>query len=101
VDNANVGGNPGGDIGSGDIGTGGTNNAAPPGSGGQASGPMQPTSGISLPALGSVPRLLILGGIVLAAVLGWVLRTMGGSLLWGAAACDYGLTTGVPDLRRG
>lgn len=99
VDNANAGG--GGDIGSGDVGSGGSGNAMPPAAGGQASAPMQPTAGISLPGLGSVPRLLILGGILLAAALGWVLRTMGGSLLWGVAACDYGLTTGVPDLRRG
>lgn len=105
VDNANAAsdlggstgdlGGSGGDIGAGDV-------AAPPPSGSTPSiTPVQQASGFTLPALGSVPRLLILGGLLLAAILGWALRVMGGGLLWGTANCDFGLVTGVPDLRRG
>lgn len=94
-----VGGSGGGNISAGGAlgGSGGT-------SGGSGAG--QPTLGVqpvsaSLPALGSVPRLLIAGGIVLAAALGWALRAAALAAFGGAGNCSMGLATGVPDLRKG
>ena len=55
----------------------------------------------SLPKLADVPRMLILGGLLLAGVIGWAISRGGGLLLGAAASCDYGLSTGVPDLRKG
>lgn len=55
----------------------------------------------SLPKLADVPRMLILGGLLLAAAIGWAISRGGGLILGAAASCDYGLTTGVPDLRKG
>jgi hypothetical protein len=44
---------------------------------------------------------LIFGSIVLAALIGWLITSAAGFLLGGAGSCDYGLSTGVPDLRKG
>lgn len=55
----------------------------------------------SLPGLGDVPRGLIVGGILLAGAIGWAVTRYGGVLFGGAGNCDYGLATGVPDLRKG
>lgn len=66
-----------------------------------SAGPAITSAGFTLPGLGDVPRALILGGIVLAGVLGWLLRAAGGVLLGVGSGCRFGLTTGVPDLRKG
>jgi len=53
-----------------------------------------------LPPLGSVPGILIYGGIALAALTGWVLKRVAGSVLGAGATCSHGLQTGLPDLRK-
>lgn len=53
-----------------------------------------------LPELGSIPGMLIIGGLLLASALGWWLQRMGGLIIGGGSACSHGLASGVPDLRK-
>ena len=102
-----VGGSTGDNSGS-TGGTGGGNGLLPGNTDQPSSAPQQTTqqppsqqAASSLPGLGDVPRGLIVGGILLAAAIGWAVTRYGGILFGGAASCDYGLATGVPDLRKG
>lgn len=118
---AGIDGGDGGD-GGGDGGDGGT--VAPPTDGGTPpidsgtpplAGPGTPETGpettppgdlpgtiptSALPALGSVPMALILGGMLLAGGLGWYIRRAGMVLFGGASTCTHGLKAGIPDLRK-
>lgn len=62
--------------------------------------PLAPVSAPGLPPLNSVPTLMSLAGLGLAAAAGWYLRRAGGLLFGGAGACSHGLQTGLPDLRK-
>jgi hypothetical protein len=97
-----VGGSTGGGIPGGSL-PGSTGGGDTTGSGGTGTQPTTPVAqtGLTLPPLGAVPKMIVLGGLVLAAALGWVLQTAGGALLGGAGPCSFGLNKGVPDLRKG
>ncbi len=78
---------------------------AAPGSAGaaDAAGSLFPTSGEQapgLPKLFSIPGMLLLGALLLAAMGGNVMRRLGVAALGGGAACDHGLDSGLPDLRK-
>lgn len=92
-------------------GTGGTGGlGSTPGTGGvptasgtvpTTSAPITNTSAVpGLPPLGSIPGLLTVGGIALAAGTGWWLRRGAAALLGGGATCPHGLLSGLPDLRK-
>lgn len=68
-----------------------------------AAGTLFPTSGPEapgLPKLFSIPGMLLLGALLLAAMGGNVMRRLGAAALGGGAACDHGLDSGLPDLRK-
>lgn len=71
--------------------------------GGAAPGGSKPISraGNQLPPLGAIPKALILGALALAAAVGWGLQRAGSLMLGGMGACEHGLVSGVPDLRKG
>jgi hypothetical protein len=53
-----------------------------------------------LPPLRSIPTMLLLAGLALAAGAAWYLRYAGLVLFGGSAACAFGLKAGIPDLRK-
>lgn len=53
-----------------------------------------------LPGLRSIPMLILLAGLALAAGAAWYLRYAGLMLFGGSAACAFGLKAGIPDLRK-
>ncbi|WP_166134096.1 choice-of-anchor P family protein [Nocardioides ochotonae] len=83
---------PGGDV---PAGGGGGGDAAP---GGEL--PAAAPVAAGLPALFSIPGMLLLGGIALAGAAGSYLRKIGALALGGGAACTHGLDSGLPDLRK-
>lgn len=66
-----------------------------------ATTPIQQVAAVpGLPALGTIPMLLVLAGLTLSGGIGWYLRRAGVILFGGAAACAHGLKAGIPDLRK-
>lgn len=94
--------------GSAPLSSGGAPNLSAPSTGdvaaGGAPGATTPIQNVSatpgLPPLGSVPGMLTLGGLALAAVAGWWFRRGMAVLFGGAGTCPHGLASGLPDLRK-
>jgi hypothetical protein len=53
-----------------------------------------------LPDLFSIPGLLLMGAIAGACVAGSYVRRLGAAALGGGGACEHGLDSGLPDLRK-
>ncbi|HET7736480.1 MAG TPA: choice-of-anchor P family protein [Nocardioidaceae bacterium] len=63
--------------------------------------PIAPTAAApGIPALGTIPTLLVVAAFAMAGAAGWYLRTAGVALMSGGAACSHGLRAGLPDLRK-
>ncbi|HEX7739934.1 MAG TPA: choice-of-anchor P family protein [Marmoricola sp.] len=90
-----------GDTGStGDLGSG-TPDATAAGATAPVNADITPTSGVpGLPPLGSVPGMLMVGAIALAAGVGWWLRNGVAAVFGGGESCSHGLPSGLPDLRK-
>lgn len=107
----NTGGTPGGPVagggstgnsGGGVIGGGSIPPSTTPGTPNQpGTQPSVTPAAYNFPGLGSIPRMVIIGALLLAAVGAWLFRAMGGFLFGVGRTCAYGLSTGVPDLRKG
>jgi hypothetical protein len=65
-----------------------------------SSPPFVTTNASKLPALGSIPILLMLAGLAAALGVGWYIRSAGLLLFGAAGACGHGLKSGIPDLRK-
>ena len=108
---AGAGGGGGGGGGAGGASTGGGTVTSPtsdvppadtPLDGGTDTGtvPVAASQQPGLPALFSIPTLLLLVAVGLAALFGSYVRRLGLAALGGSASCPHGLTSGLPDLRR-
>ncbi|WP_323791458.1 choice-of-anchor P family protein [Nocardioides sp.] len=97
--------------GSSSVSTGGTDSAAPDSSAPIGESPTTTTDSgdivpvvasqqPGLPALFSIPTLMILLGVGLASLFGSYVRRLGLAALGGSASCPHGLTSGLPDLRK-
>lgn len=63
--------------------------------------PLTPTALTpGLPDLGSIPGVLLVGGLVLGSAAGLWLRRFGLLVLGGGSTCAHGLAAGLPDLRK-
>lgn len=67
---------------------------------GSVSTPIAKTAAAGLPPLGSVPSLLTIGALIIAAGLGWFFRAAALTALGAGSTCTHGLATGLPDLRK-
>jgi hypothetical protein len=72
----------------------------PPGTGTPPNNPTVAPKASRLPALGSIPTLLLLGGLAAALGVGWYIRAAGLLLFGAAGACGHGFSSGIPDLRK-
>ncbi|NYG58437.1 hypothetical protein BJ980_001360 [Nocardioides daedukensis] len=102
---------PSGDSGSsGDVAGAGAPDASAPDAGGAdagagaSDGTLDDAAAVSaspgLPPLGSIPGMLLFGGIALAAAAGSWFRKIGALALGAGAPCPHGLDSGLPDLRK-